>query len=181
MLTIEIPLGKEAFDEEAQRFFYPNTIKIDLEHSLVSLSKWESFFEKSFLSTEDKTAEETLYYVESMILTPDFDSEILKLLTEENIRQINEYVEAKMTGTVFYDLKPDRGRPQIITAEIVYHWMINYGIPFECQHWHFNRLLTLIKVCIQKNSPPKKMSPQELAAHNRELNRKRKQEYGISG
>lgn len=181
MLSIEIPMGEEAYNEQTREFFYPETFKLDLEHSLASLSKWESQHEKSFLNTESKTQDEALHYVECMVLTPDIPDGILNRLNERNVTEINEYIDAKMTATVFYDQKPQSPRPQTITAEILYHWMIQYNIPFECQHWHLNRLITLIQVCVRKNAPDKKMSQTEIAQHNRELNRKRKEEWGISG
>lgn len=180
MLTIEIPQGEEAYDEASQKFFYPHTVKINMEHSLVSLSKWESRFEKSFLNTSEKTIEEVVYYMECM-LVGDTPKSVLQALTEDNLKSINNYIEAAMTGTKFFGKEPPEARPQTVTAELIYYWMITYNIPVEFQHWHLNRLMTLIKVCVQKNAPAKKMSPAEQAAEQRELNRRRKEQYGIQG
>ena len=181
MLSIIVALEGEMFDEESQEFFPRETTTLELEHSLVSLSKWESKHEKPFLKNEKKTTEETIDYIRCMLITPDVPEEVFSKLSEENIMEINEYIEAKMTATWFSDAP---GAPQsrdVITAELIYYWMVVFQIPFECEHWHLNRLFTLIRVCNIKQSKPKKMSRSELAARNRELNAQRKAQLGSSG
>ena len=151
-----------------------------LEHSLVSLSKWESKWCKPFLSKDEKTVEETLDYIKCMTLDQNVDSNVYFCLTEENIKQINDYISAPMTATTFSNNKKGASREQI-TSELVYYWMIALNIPFECQKWHLNRLLTLIRVCEIKSQPPKKMSRSELASRNAALNEERKRKLNTTG
>lgn len=183
MLTISVPLdAKEMYDESASSFVTVATefFELELEHSLVSLSKWESFFEESFIGKEVKTQEQTFWYVQAMTLTPNVPPEVFAKLTKENGDAINAYVSAKMTATKLRDDKKG-GPSETITAELIYYWMIALNIPFECQHWHLNRLLTLIRVCNVKNTTPKKMTAGEAAQQRRELNEQRRKELGTRG
>lgn len=180
MLTVCIAM-QEAFDDDKQEFVVSKTHLIELEHSLVSLSKWESFFEKPFLNNKDKTTEEALSYVKMMVVGEEIPPEVFVRLSNENLDEINQYINAKMTATTFSERPEARGPKEVITAEIIYYWMVSLNIPFECQHWHLNRLLTLIKVCNLKNTPQKKMNKRDLAARNRELNAQRKAKLGTRG
>ena len=151
MLTITIP-AREMFDDKTQRFLSTKEQTLQLEHSLVSLSKWESKWNKPFLSKDEKTTEETLDYIRCMTITQNVDPDIYNGLTSSNIESINKYIDAPMTATTFHnDNQKGRGR-EIVTSELIYYWMISHNIPMECQKWHLNRLLTLIRVCNVKNA-----------------------------
>ena len=179
MLEIIIP-GLELYNEEANEFTCYDDVKLELEHSLVSISKWESKWCKPFLDGKDKTLDEIVDYVRCMTISDNIESDVYDRLTEENLVVINEYIGRPMTATTFNNEKKSTGR-EIITSEIIYYWMVSFNIPFECQYWHLNRLLTLIKVCNVKNNPPKKMSQKEILARNKALNDARKKELGTRG
>lgn len=180
MLEITVPLV-EGLDQEKQEFVTAVGFELQLEHSLASLSKWESFFEKPFMSSTEKTSEETLGYIKCMTLTPNVPPEVYDHLTSQNIDAINAYINAKMTATWFTNREPARPNREVITAEIIYHMMVAHRIWIECEHWHFNRLLALIEVCNRKNAPAKRMSPREAAAQRRALNAQRQAQYGTRG
>jgi hypothetical protein len=179
MLQIRIP-EFEGWDDKNEMFVNKKAQNLTLEHSLVSISKWESKYHKPFLSKEAKTDEETLDYIRFMTLTQSVDPDVYFRLTQDHIIQIKNYIDDPMTATTFSDRheKPNR---EIITSELVYYWMIASNIPFECQKWHFNRLLTLIRVCSIKNQPPKKMSRNELLSRNAALNAARRKQWNTKG
>ena len=180
MLQITIP-SIELWDEKKEEFIYTKGQTLQLEHSLVSLSKWESKWCKSFLFTKEKTDEETLDYIKCMTLTQNVDPEVYNRLTNANINEINKYIEAPMTATFFSDDKMTKSSREIVTAELIYYWMIASNIPFECQKWHLNRLLALVKVCNIKNSPPKKRSGKEIMSRNAALNATRRKRLNTKG
>ena len=180
MLRITIP-AVEQWDEAKQEFIYTKEQTLSLEHSLVSLSKWESKWCKPFLTKQEKTFEETLDYIKCMTLTQNVDPEVYNYLTNGNIKEINEYIEAPMTATYFSDEKTSKTSREQVTAELIYYWMIAFNIPFECQKWHLNRLLTLIKVCNIKNQPPKKRSKKDIMSRNAALNAARRKRLNTKG
>jgi hypothetical protein len=169
------------FDDESQEFTTKDDVTLELEHSLVSLSKWESRHEKPFLGKTEKTSDEVLDYIKCMVLTPNVPDQVFSKFSEENYTQINDYIEAKMTATWFNEVPGAPKSRDVITAELVYYWMVVFQIPFECETWHLNRLFTLIRICNVKQSKPKKMSRSEIAARNRELNAQRRAQLGTSG
>src|SRR5205809_7310893 len=180
MLTIVVP-GVEMFDEQSREFVMEGNVTLELEHSLVSLSKWESKYEKPFLGAEEKSISEILDYIKLMSVTPDVSADVWKKLSEENVSQIDEYIEAKMTATWFSEPPGAPKSRDVITAELIYYWMITFEIPFECETWHLNRLFTLIRVCNIKQAKPQNMSRAEIAARNRELNAQRRKQLGTRG
>ena len=180
MLTITIPATEE-FNEITGEFVYTKEQTLQLEHSLISISKWESKWCKPFLGKQEKSSEEIIDYIKCMTLNKSVSDDVYGCLTQANISEINDYIGAPMTATTFSDEKNGKHNREIITAELVYYWMIALQIPFECQKWHINRLLTLIRVCNIKNTPPKKMSKRDVMSRNAALNAARRKQMNTKG
>ena len=180
MLQITVP-GIELWDEEAQEFIYSKEQTLQLEHSLISLSKWESKWCKPYLSKKDKNYEEVLDYIRCMTTTPNVKPEVYKCLTEENIEEIQKYINAPMTATYISENRNGGGNRETVTSELIYYWMISLNIPIEFQKWHLNRLITLIRVCQIKNTPPKKMSKSAIMSRNAALNASRRKQLNTKG
>ena len=180
MLQINVP-DREQWDEAKQEFVYFKGKTLQLEHYLISLSKWESKWCKSFFLKDEKTHEETIDYIKCMTITRNVDPKVYDNLTRENIVEIFKYIEAPMTATTFSEDKNGKTNRERVTSELIYYWMITLNIPFECQKWHLNRLLTLIRVCNIKNQPPKKMSKKQIMSRNSALNAARRQQLNSKG
>lgn len=180
MLQITIP-ETELFDSEANLFIQVKQQTLTLEHSLISLSKWESKWHKQFLDKKPKSGEEMLDYVRCMTVTPNVDPNVYRCLTADHIEQINNYIADPMTATWFSEEANRRHSREVITSEIIYYWMISLGIYPECQKWHLNRLLTLIRVCSEKNKPPKQMSKGDILRNQALLNAQRKAKHHTRG
>lgn len=180
MLTITVG-ATEFFNEETGSFETHGGYELQLEHSLVSLSKWEAIHEEPFLEAKDKTPEQIQSYIECMVLTPNPPGDFLERLSKETGEEIAAYIDRKMTATWFSDVQPQAQNQEIITSELIYYWMTAFKIPFECQTWHLNRLFTLIRIASLKQEKPKKMSRAEIAARNRELNEQRRRQLGTKG
>ena len=180
MIQIFVP-AKELWDEVKEEYITTKDQTLVMEHSLISLSKWESKWCKPFLSKQEKTYEETIDYIKCMTLTQNVDPNVYRVLTSENMSVIDQYIEAPMTATTFSEGRSGKMSHEIITSELIYYWMIALNIPFECQKWHLNKLLTLIKVCNIKNTPPKKMSKRDIMSRNSALNAARKKQLNTKG
>ena len=180
MLQVHVP-EIEYFDSVKQEFISIKAQDLTMEHSLISISKWESKWKKPFLETTDKTFDETIDYFKCMTLTPNVNPIVYQWLPMDVYGQIREYIEDSMTATWFKDKPKNSTKGSTVTSEIIYYWMVMFGIPFECQKWHLNRLLTLIRVCELKQQPSKKGNTKDMLASNWALNAKRRRELGTRG
>ena len=179
-LTIIVP-KREFYDSKSNRFITIEKQKLVLEHSLLSISKWEMKWHKAYLSMESKTEEQNFDYIRCMCLTEPSDPNVFLALTADNVQAIADYISNPMTATTFNNRnkKPSR---EIITNELIYYWMTEFNIPFDpCQKWHLNRLMTLIEVAAIKNQPSKKMSKKDILSQNAALNAARRAKYGTRG
>lgn len=184
MLSITVP-SAEFWDEKTETFLYTKGATLCLEHSLVSISKWESKHHKAFLSDKTQcslTADEFVDYVRCMTITQNVDPEVYSHLSRENLKVIREYMNEPMTATHFPNVSsPVKGGGDVKTSEVIYYEMIALGIPFECQKWHLNRLLTLINVCGRKNGKSRPMSQQDIMRNNARINARRRSKYHTKG
>jgi len=180
MLTVKIP-ACEYYDSEKDEFLYTKEQTLKLEHSLLSIAKWEERWEKPFLKEDEKSPEEYVDYIRCMTITQNVDPLIYRHLPKEVINQIGDYIDKKMTATWFREDQTKRPNKEIVTAEVIYYWMFSYGIPLDFQKVHLNKLMTLIRVFSEKNSPPNKMSRNEIYAQQRKLNAMRRKQHGKRG
>jgi len=182
MLTITVP-KTEVYDEETNRFWVVNEQELRLEHSLLSISKWESKWHKPYLdsSTYKKTNEMNLDYIKCMTITQNVPDIVYSCLTQKNIDDIVKYISDPMTATWFSNDNESHASSEVVTSELIYYWMTATGVPFSCEKWHINRLLTLIKICSIKNGKPKKMSQKETAARYKALNAARRAKFASKG
>lgn len=182
MLTITVP-ETEIYDSSTESFYITKEQRLTLEHSLLSIAKWEAKWQKPFINrdaSDRKTEEESRDYIRCMTITQNVDPMVYYALTEKNYQEIIDYMEQPMTATWF---RPDDKPPsrEIITAEVIYYYMVALQIPFSCEKWHFNRLMTLIRVCNEKSKPPKKMSKRAIMSKNQALNAARRQKLNTMG
>ena len=181
MISIHID-ATEVYDTEKEEFVSIKEQDLLLEHSLISVSKWESKWHKPFLENNDKTTEEVIDYLRCMTITQNVPDHTYYCLTKENMDEIGTYIEDKHTATWFTD-NTNRPTSEIVTSELIYYWMTAFNIPFECQKWHLNRLLTLVKICSIKNDPKgnRKMSRSAVMKQNSALNKARRAKSGSKG
>ena len=170
---------EELYDEATENFIHRDAFKVELEHSLRSVSKWEEKYEKPFLNSE-LTGEELRYYIKCMDYNNTLTDEKLDRFTSKEFKIINDYLAAKHTATTISDREQKGGRKEVVTSELIYYWMIAMEIPFECDTWNLNRLIMLIRVCGIKNNP-KKMSKRDTMVSNSQLNKLRKHSWGTRG
>lgn len=182
MLSLKIP-EIEFYNEKTKEFISSTEQTITLEHSLISLSKWESKWQKPFLTNKAIGNKEFADYINCMSMSGQLtDIQTSAILSKQDlIKKIQDYIDNPMTATTFREDKNAKPNREVITSELIYYWMIEYGIPFECQKWHLNRLLTLIRVCGVKGSSGKKMSKREIMEQNRALNAARRAKTGSKG
>lgn len=169
------------WNDELQEFIDVKECTLVLEHSLISVSKWESKWLKPFLSKDAKTREETIDYIRCMTLTQNVDPMVYYSLSNDNINEINKYIESPMSATTIKNDTGVRASREIVTSELIYYWMVAMEIPFECEKWHLNRLMNLIQICSIKNQPPKKMGRKALLSQNAALNAARRKRLGTKG
>lgn len=180
MLEITIP-DKEFYDEKNEVFIPKKGATIRLEHSLVSISKWEAKWKVPFISKTEKTREQIIDYIKFMTLTQNVDPDVYMILTQENINDISSYIEDPMTASWVNDLDDKKHSNEQVTSELIYWWMTQLRIPWEAQKWHLNRLLMLIRIGNIKSQPPKKMSKAAILARNKRLNEERRRKYNSKG
>lgn len=180
MLKVVLP-PNEFWDSETETFITVESVEIELEHSLISLSKWESKFQKPFLSVEKKTPAEILEYYYCMFITPNLEKTVLNQMTQEIHDKISDYIESKESATTFGEMPKTSVKGETITSELIYYWMVAFNIPFEAENWHLNRLFSLVRICNIKNSKPKKMSKREAAEERQRLNAERRAKYNTKG
>lgn len=180
MLRLKIA-PTEMWDERKQEFVQTGERELMLEHSLVSLAKWESKWQKPFLDQKPKTGDEMLDYVRCMTITQNVSPETYSRLTAGNMAEIEQYISRPMTATTFSAEQHGNRNGEKTTAELIYYWMVTLSIPFECEKWHLNRLLALIRVCNLKNQPARKKSQRAILQENRALNAARRQRLRTRG
>ena len=180
MLTITIP-GEEYFDEVNGEFITTNDTTITLEHSLISISKWESKWHKAFLGKKEKTDQEIIDYIRCMTVTPKVDPSVYQRLSQKNFDEVTEYINNQMSATYINSQDDGSEGNETVTSELIYYWMISFHIPAEFEKWHLNRLLKLIKICQIKTIPAKKLSQKEIMERNIAINEKRKKEFNTKG
>jgi len=167
-------------------YFHPTddseAVELTFEHSLVSLSKWEAFYEKPFYSKESQTEEETKKYLLFMLLPENLPIDFSSWITAKHVEVVQEYINSKQTATTFTEVPDGRPSTETITNEVIYSWLVTFGIPFHpVETWHLNRLMTIVKIMGIKSTKPKKMTRSQQAEKYRKLNEQRRKDLGTTG
>lgn len=180
-ITITIPAG-QLYSESENRFYKVEETTVELEHSLVALSKWESKWHKPFLTKDQKTRAEVIDYFRCMCLTPSIEPLVFNAIKDREFVRIMKYIDDPMTATtITHHSSTKRGNTGTVTSELIYYWMGEYNISKECEWWHINRLFKLIEITSVKRQPEKKMSKRDIAAQNKSLNAMRRARHGSRG
>lgn len=182
MLQIEVN-GTQLWDEEKEQFVSTDSTVIRLEHSLVSISKWESIYKRPYLVPQRFSQKETVDYIKCMCLDDNISDEVFFAVYGDSslMKQIDDYINSSPTATTINDNDKKKRNSEKITSELIYYWMVANEIPFTCETWHIERLLTLIRVCNVKNQPPKKQSSKDIYARNKQLNAARRAKHHSKG
>lgn len=180
MLELKVE-GMEFFNDDTQEFYTVAPVTLRLEHSLVSVSKWESKWKIPFLSARDLSIEQSRDYIKCMTINQHVDPLVYASLTNSHMEAVNNYIKEERTATTFNERQVGPPNRQVITSELIYFWMAQYNIPFECQKWHLSRLLTLIRIASIKNAPDKKMSKRAVMSKNASLNAARRKAMHTKG
>ena len=181
MLTILVK-GQDFYDEAREEFVVVKPQKLVLEHSLLSISKWEARWKKTFFS-DSMTVEEMMDYIKCMTVSTKVNPLIYDCLTRKDYETIKKYMEDPMTATTIRKNPNAPKRRRTLTSELIYCWMFSLNIPMECEKWHINRLLTLIEVTSIENNPKgkRKMSRHDILSQNSALNAARRAKYHTRG
>lgn len=182
MIRITV-MAPEEWDEKNEEFIKGKSWDLKLEHSLISISKWESKWHKSFIRTKKMTDEETIDYIKCMVLTPNVDPEVYQYINDEHVREIRAYIDNPMSATNILETTNGKRSNDVITSDLIYCWMVLLNIPFECQKWHLNRLITLITLCNIKSQSPNKnrMSKSEILSRNAAINARNRARFNSKG
>lgn len=173
---------QELYDNEQNVFVTLQPVEITLVHSLVSISKWESKHQISFLSSKDKTTEHIQDYIKCMAVNDDVTDELISRFSQDNYTAVGDYIKDKFSATRFMEMPGKTPGREKVTSELIYYWMIALEIPWEAQYWHLNRLLTLIEVCQRKNSHKNgKMSKSDMVRQRQQMNAARRGRTGSMG
>lgn len=180
MLELILP-GGELYDEKKGQFIIVKPQAVRLEHSLIAISKWEAFYKKPFLTRGRKSVSESVYYIQCMTLTSGVDPLVYNFVDSSTLAKVAKYIDDPMSATRVRERQNGPPNREVMTSEVIYYYMIAFNIPMECQKWHLNRLITLIRVCGIKSQPGKKMNSRQVMTQNRELNELRKKQLNTTG
>ena len=171
----------EFYQPNINKFIQIPSCTLTLEHSLISLAKWESRWQIPYFDNNKKTTAQDLDYIRCMVIGNVKNEHVFETLSVEDIIRIKEYIASPMTATTFQKKSRGNSRKEIMTAEVIYAHMFAHNIPIECQKWHLNRLLTLLRVCDLQNAPKEKMSKKQTALWNAQQNEARRAKYNTRG
>lgn len=180
MLCLQIP-KTEIWDYDKEEFVYVDGFTLKLEHSLYAVSKWEQKYHKPFLEQKQLSNSEMMYYIRCMSLDEELIEDFVYAITPQIIEEIRKYIEDPATATVIKNNKKPSSNRKFVTSELIYYYMASLQIPFECEHWNLNRLITLIGIFDAESGKSKPMSKSDIYAENRRLNAARRKALNSKG